>query len=117
LNKVLSLERGVFASLLVAAALTMMPVSSTGPPSAIASLSFGVYRKRARVMNYGTFEGGFPAVWNDGDDYGFVLYHDRDGWRKISVVELDHGASPISKTEFDKSFPRLPPIPKGTHKY
>lgn len=63
------------------------------------------------MTNYGTFE-GFPAIWDSGSDYGFVLWKDSEGWRKIATYELNHNAGVMSKTKFETEFPNLPPLSK-----
>jgi hypothetical protein len=115
LNKVLSLERNVLAGLVVAAALAVMPTPSGNTPTLLASVSFSARagpRKRVTAMTYyGTFE-GFPATWDSGADYGFVLWKDSEGWRRIPTIELNHGAGVMSKAKFEKEFPNLPPLSK-----
>lgn len=104
-----------FAGLFVAAVLAVMPTPSGSSPTLLASVSFsaraGPRKKVTAMTNYGTFE-GFPAIWDSGSDYGFVLYHDKDGWCRIPALELDHAAGLMTKTEFDKAFPNLPSLTK-----
>lgn len=110
-NAALNLERNIFAGLFVAAFLAMTPVSSTGPPALIASVPFATVRRRTAVTKYGTFE-SCPAIWNDGEDYGFVLFRDDEGWRRIPSYDLNHNAGIMTKAEFEAEYPNLPPLSK-----
>lgn len=116
LSKVLSLERGVLPGLFVAAALAVMPVPSGSSPTLLASVPFaaraGPRKKVTAMTKYGVFE-GFPAIWDYPDsDYGFVLWNDNEGWRKIPSYELDSVAGLMTKSDFDKAFPSLPSLAK-----
>lgn len=104
----------LFAGLFFAAAFTIVPPASNNPPPLIASVPFAAraaHRKVTAMTNYGTFE-GFPAIWDSGSDYGFVLYHDRDGWCRIPSYELGNAAGVMTKSDFDKAFPNLPSLAK-----
>jgi hypothetical protein len=113
MNKVLALDRGSWGWLLVAAPL-LLPLPSSHVPSLLASapvaVSVTARRRIAKVLGYGSFEGN-PAVWDEGTLTGFVLWDKKEGWRTASVVELLNNARLMTKEEFDKAYPNLPPLP------
>jgi hypothetical protein len=61
------------------------------------------------MWNYGTFE-GYPTVYDMRAAY--VLFDKKDGWRKLHPAEVMTTARPMTKSDFDASFPDLPPLPK-----
>ena len=67
------------------------------------------YIEPVRKPLYGNFDG--QASRFDGWREAWVSSEDRTSWKEISSASHDHAVREISKAEFDRKFPDIPPLP------
>jgi hypothetical protein len=59
-----------------------------------------------------------PAMFNLHTGETWVLFGRRSiGWRKLQLAEMQQFAQPISKAQFNRLYPGLPPLPEVAFRF